>query len=78
MPYFVYKISEGATDLIKNLEKLDEYDAYKAAKNKARELRPALANDKTQVKVVFADNALHAEELLMEKRDQPIMKEWEK
>jgi len=78
MPYFVYKISEGATDLIKNLEKLDEYEAYKEAKNKARELRPSLVNDKTQVKVIFADNALQAEELLMEKRDEPIIKEWEK
>ncbi len=78
MPYFVYKISEGATALIKNLEKLDEFEGYKDAKNRARELRPELVNDKTLVRVVFADNALHAEEMLMEKREQPIMQEWEK
>ena len=78
MPYFVYKISQGATALVKNLEKLDEFEGYKDAKNRARELRPELVNDKTLVKVVFAENALHAEEMLMEKRDQPIMQEWEK
>ena len=78
MPYFVYKISEGATALVKNLEKLAEFEAYKDAKNRARELRPELVDDKTQVKVIFADNALHAEEMLMEKREQPIMQEWEK
>lgn len=78
MPYFVYKISEGATALIKNLEKLDEFEGYKDAKNRARELRPELVNDKTLVRVVFAENALHAEEMLMEKREQPIMQEWEK
>lgn len=78
MPYFVYKISQGATALVKNLEKLDEFEGYKDAKNRARELRPELVNDKTLVRVVFAENALHAEEMLMEKRDQPIMQEWEK
>lgn len=78
MPYFVYKISEGATALVKNLEKLDEFEGYKDAKNRARELRPELVNDKTLVRVVFAENALHAEEMLMEKREQPIMQEWEK
>lgn len=78
MPYFVYKISEGATALVKNLEKLDEFEGYKDAKKRARELRPELVNDKTLVRVVFAENALHAEEMLMEKREQPIMQEWEK
>ncbi|MCK5336324.1 MAG: hypothetical protein KAQ67_09175, partial [Gammaproteobacteria bacterium] len=68
----------GATALVKNLEKLAEFEAYKDAKNRARELRPELVDDKTQVKVIFADNALHAEEMLMEKREQPIMQEWEK
>jgi len=78
MPYFVYKITEGPTELIKNLEKLDEFDTYKEAKVKAREIRSGLTDGKEQVKVMFADNALQAEELLMEKRDEPILKEWEK
>lgn len=78
MPYYVYQIQEGTTNLIKNLEKLADFETYKDAKNRARELRPSLVNDKTQVKVIFADNALQAEELLMEKRDEPIIAEWEK
>lgn len=78
MPYFVYKIVEGPTELIKNLEKLAEYDSYKEAKKNARELRSKIDDGGTQIKVMFADNALHAEELLMEKRDEPILKEWEK
>lgn len=78
MPYYVYQIQEGATSLIKKLDKLAEFETYKEAKNKARELRPSLVNEKTQVKVVFADNTLHADELLMEKRDEPIIAEWEK
>lgn len=78
MPYFVYKITEGPTELIKNLEKIAEYEAYKEAKIFAREQRTGLNDGKVQIKVMFADNALQAEELLMEKRDEPILKEWEK
>jgi len=78
MPYFVYQISEGATNIVKNLEKIAEFEAYKEAKNHARDIRPDVVNESTQVRVVFADNALHAEELLMEKREKPIMAEWEK
>jgi len=78
MPYFVYQITEGATNIVKNLEKIAEFEAYKEAKNHAREIRPQIVNESTQVKVVFADNALHAEELLMEKREKPVIAEWEK
>ena len=34
--------------------------------------------DNSQIKVMFADNQLQAEEQLMEKRDKPILREWEK
>lgn len=79
MPYFIYKINAGPTALIKNLEKLAEYDDYKSAKNQARELRAAQqAGDTTTFKVIFADNALAAEEQLMEHREAPILREWEK
>lgn len=78
MPYFVYKITEGATALVKNLDKLGDFENYKDAKIHARELRPGLVNEKTQVKVIFAENVLAAEEMLMVKRDQPIIQEWEK
>ena len=79
MPYFLYKISPGVTALVKNLEIVDEFVAYAEAKKQARALRTddSLAPD-TTVKIVFAENRLEAEELLQEKREKPILKEWEK
>ncbi|MDH5443978.1 MAG: hypothetical protein OEY52_00385 [Gammaproteobacteria bacterium] len=79
MPYFIYKINAGPTALIKNLEKVAEHDAYKTAKNQARELRAAQpSGDQSTYKVIFANNALEAEEQLMEHREAPIVREWEK
>ncbi len=79
MPYFIYKINAGPTALIKNLEKLAEHQDYKTAKNEVRELRAAQTSDDTATfKVIFADNALAAEEQLMEHREAPILREWEK
>lgn len=79
MPYFIYKINAGPTSLIKQLEKLEEHDTYKAAKDKARSLRAEQTpDDKATYKVIFADNVLAAEEQLMESREAPILREWEK
>jgi len=79
MPYFIYKITPGPTNLTKTLEKLEQHESFKAAKNQAREMRAELDNtDKHIIKVVFAESELHAEEMLMEKREQPILREWEK
>ena len=79
MAYFIYKINAGPTALIKNLEKLAEHDDYKSAKSQVRELRAAqAAEDKSTYKVIFANNVLEAEEQLMELRETPILREWEK
>ena len=79
MPYFIYKITAGPTAIVKNLEKIAEYEDYKAAKIQARELRAAQpADDKSTYKVTFANNVLEAEEQLMEHREAPILREWEK
>ena len=79
MPYYIYKITQGPTALIKHLEKLEEHDTFKAAKNQARHLRAEITNpDEYSIKVMFADSELDAEEKLMEKRDAPILREWEK
>ncbi len=81
MPYFVYRISPGPTDLIKNLEQLAEFDSYREAKNFAKEKRveeDITAESKVQIKMIMADNALDAEEKLLEKREKPILQEWEK
>ena len=79
MPYFIYKITSGPTNLVKNLEKLEEYATFKEAKQKARGMRAALSEtDNYEIKVMFANNELEAEESLMEKREAPILREWEK
>jgi hypothetical protein len=36
------------------------------------------AGDQYLIKVMFADNEAEAEQQLTEKRDAPILKEWEK
>jgi hypothetical protein len=79
MPYYLYKIAEGPTALVKNLEMIEAMENFKEAKNKARELRAeaAAASDVTY-KVIFAESELEAEERLQEQRDAPILQEWEK
>lgn len=79
MPYFVYKILPSVSNIVKNLEKLDEFEIFKEAKTFAREQREALAEgDETIIKIIHAKNSLEAEELLSEKREEPILREWEK
>ena len=76
MPYYIYKIIAGPTDLLKTLEKIEQYDAFKDARQRARSLRAGIAdNDNYTVKVMFANSELEAEEKLMEKREQPILHE---
>ena len=67
MPYFVYKIFETP---IRRLQMLEQHDAFRAASDRAKQLRSELARgepgrDATCViKVIFAENELHAEDLL--------------
>ena len=79
MPYYIYSIKAGPTPLIKDLEKLHEFEKFKEAKLQAREIRAAMApEDDRLIKVIFADSPLEAEEKLMEHREAPILREWEK
>ena len=79
MPYYIYKISPGPTDIVKNLELMTQFEVFKEAKNTAKTLRSEIPTDSNiTVKVIFADNELDAEEKLSEKRDPSIVKEWEK
>jgi hypothetical protein len=71
MPYFVYKIFETP---IRRLEKLEQHDAFRAASDRAKQLRSELANGEPGsnasyiINVIFADNELHAEDLLNQVR----------
>ena len=80
MPYYVFKMSspEGM-ELVKNLELIDDYESFREAKNFAKSKRAELDKEDTaQIKVMFADNQLLAEEQLLAYREKPIVMEHEK
>jgi len=79
MPYYVFKMQDAELAMLKQLELLSEFESFKAAKNFAKAQRAEqAAEDKTAIKVMFADNLLSAEEQLMEAREKPIVMEHEK
>ncbi|MFW2438709.1 MAG: hypothetical protein ACN4GR_04995 [Arenicellales bacterium] len=79
MPYFVYRITDSAAGLVRQLELLETFDNYREAKQLAKKTRSGMdGSEAAQIKVMFADNELSAEEQLQEKREKPITMEWEK
>ncbi|MCP4764664.1 MAG: hypothetical protein GY875_00145 [Gammaproteobacteria bacterium] len=79
MPYYLYKISSrDSVDLVKQLELLEVFDAFKPAKLEAKRLRAALPLENGSYKVMFAQTQLEAEEKLLEKREKPILMEYER
>jgi hypothetical protein len=79
MPYYLYKINhDDGIELVKNLKLLGHFDNFKAAKTVAKQLRSETDNDEFIYKVMFADNPLHAEEQLQEKRGKPVLMEYER
>ena len=76
MKYFVFKI---LPNVINKLELIKTFESFKDAKNFAREMRIQNSPDNPDmIKIVFAENELEAELMLSEKREKPILKEWEK
>ena len=79
MPYFIYCVEQQPGQLVKKLSCHSKADSYKQAKSTVSELRKSGNSDPEQIwKIIFADSELHAEELLQEKRDEPVLMEWEK
>jgi len=79
MPYFVFKIVPSVSKLVKNLELLDSFEEYKAAKQLTKQQRIEQDKDDTATfKVMFAETQLEAEEKLQEHREDQIVREWEK
>ena len=84
MPYFLYKIHRRGG--LSALEYVARFDAFQEAKSQARRLRAQLADEAQKggsdgdcvVKMVFAADESEAADLLSEKREAPILKEWEK
>lgn len=63
MPYFVYRIGSGP---VRTLTKLDAFPAFREASQFAKACR---ADQSGQIKVIFAENELNAEDLLSTVRE---------
>lgn len=67
MPYFVYRVQPFA-----QLEPLGHFPTFPEASREAKALRAAQPGQPgRRVRVIFADNALAAEDLLLQVRDAP-------
>ncbi|MEZ5658143.1 MAG: hypothetical protein R3E83_06330 [Burkholderiaceae bacterium] len=67
MPYYIYQIGPMRT-----LRQVGEAPAYRDAKAMVRSVRDALPADSTDsVRMIFAANALEAEDLLANPRPAP-------
>jgi len=78
MAYYVFKITQP-TPIVKNLDFLTSFEAFKEAKVYARAQRAELpAGTDVEIKMVHAVNQLQAEEILLETREKPVLMEWEK
>ena len=66
MPYYIYKVFSFP---IRRLEKLEQHDAFRDASARAKTLRSTLTSAaECSIKVILADNELHAEDLLSQQR----------
>ena len=74
MPYYLYNVHTIAGTQLKRLEKLGQFASFKeaSAEAKRRRTEPDLPAG-CQVKVMFADNELQAEELLGQIREPEPM-----
>ena len=67
MPYYIYKVFEFP---IKRVEKIEQHDIYKLGAERGKLLRRDLAlTEKCNVKMIFAENEMQAEDLLMQVRE---------
>ena len=66
MPYYIYKIS---TFPIRQLVKLEQHAVFRDASARAKVLRGVLPSAEAgSIKMILADNELHAEDLLSQQR----------
>lgn len=68
MPYFVYKLYEKP---IRSAEPLGEFARYAEASRFAKARRAEPVPDACAIRMVFAENALAAEEALVNPREAP-------
>ena len=76
MPYIVFHLVRDGRMRLDEINLVDQFDAYKEAKQFARAQRELDAGK--EIKIMFEENAAMAESKLAEQRDAPILREWEK
>lgn len=72
MPYYIYRVTPLGP--VRQLAKISQFEVFKEASNEAKRLRreTELAAGEL-IKTIFAENELHAEELLNEPRGEEPM-----
>ncbi len=67
MPYYIYHVNDFP---IRKLEKLEQYDVYKEASVRVKQLRAQLAEGSPlTIRMIHAESELHAEDLLNQVRE---------
>ena len=67
MSYFIYRVTEFP---IRKLEKLEQYDVYREASARVKQMRAELTQgSQALLKVIHAESELHAEDLLNQLRE---------
>jgi hypothetical protein len=67
MPYFIYHVNDFP---IRQLKKLEQHDAYKAASARVKQLRYELTEGSPLlIKMIHAETELEAEDLLNQVRE---------
>ena len=76
MSYFVFKYQNNK---FRSVDHIDTFESFKEAKLLVKELRQKNSpSNPDAYKIVFAEDMLEAEMLILERRDAPILREWEK
>ncbi len=78
MPYYIFDIEQASNAIVRKLTLLAAYKDYREAKVEVRKLRASHAPKTREFKIIFAESELQAEELLQEKREEPVLMEGEK
>ena len=79
MPYYIYIVTTPETGTKKSVEHVTGFENFKQAKTEVRRLRAeAPLEEHRAYKVIFAEDTAEAEQRLLEFREEPVAKEWEK
>ncbi|MCG6900159.1 MAG: hypothetical protein LJE75_09185 [Gammaproteobacteria bacterium] len=79
MPYYIYIVTTMDTTTKKSVERVSEFENFKLAKTEVRRLRAEQPlQDNQSYKIIFAEDTAQAEQRLIEYREEPVAKEWEK